>query len=122
MEPVWDGKAFVPRLMLPLSLSWDHRVIDGAAAAALQTPTWADPGGLPSRVALTPRTRMTTVVVVRKNGQVAIAGDSLVTFGDTRLAHGYEANDKLFKVGDSWIGMSGTTAHFPGAAPCAQRA
>ena len=33
MEPVWDGKAFVPRLMLPLSLSWDHRVIDGASAA-----------------------------------------------------------------------------------------
>jgi pyruvate dehydrogenase E2 component (dihydrolipoamide acetyltransferase) len=32
-EPVWDGKQFVPRLMLPLSLSWDHRVIDGAAAA-----------------------------------------------------------------------------------------
>ena len=33
MEPVWDGKAFQPRLMLPLSLSWDHRVIDGAGAA-----------------------------------------------------------------------------------------
>jgi pyruvate dehydrogenase E2 component (dihydrolipoamide acetyltransferase) len=33
MEPVWDGKAFHPRLMLPLSLTWDHRVIDGAAAA-----------------------------------------------------------------------------------------
>lgn len=33
LEPVWDGKTFVPRLMLPLSLSWDHRVIDGAAAA-----------------------------------------------------------------------------------------
>ena len=32
-EPVWDGKAFQPRLMLPLSLSWDHRVVDGAAAA-----------------------------------------------------------------------------------------
>ncbi len=32
-EPRWDGKAFQPRLMLPLSLSWDHRVIDGAAAA-----------------------------------------------------------------------------------------
>ena len=32
-KPVWDGKQFVPRLMLPLSLSWDHRVIDGAAAA-----------------------------------------------------------------------------------------
>ncbi len=33
MEPVWNGKEFVPRLMLPLSLTWDHRVIDGAAAA-----------------------------------------------------------------------------------------
>jgi pyruvate dehydrogenase E2 component (dihydrolipoamide acetyltransferase) len=32
-EPRWDGKAFVPRLILPLSLSWDHRVIDGASAA-----------------------------------------------------------------------------------------
>jgi pyruvate dehydrogenase E2 component (dihydrolipoamide acetyltransferase) len=32
-EPAWDGAAFQPRLMLPLSLSWDHRVIDGAAAA-----------------------------------------------------------------------------------------
>ncbi|MGE4370631.1 MAG: dihydrolipoyllysine-residue acetyltransferase, partial [Burkholderiaceae bacterium] len=31
--PVWDGSQFVPRLMLPLSLSYDHRVIDGAAAA-----------------------------------------------------------------------------------------
>jgi pyruvate dehydrogenase E2 component (dihydrolipoamide acetyltransferase) len=31
--PVWDGNQFVPRLMLPLSLSYDHRVIDGAAAA-----------------------------------------------------------------------------------------
>ena len=56
---------------------------------------------------------MTTVAVVRKGGQVAIAADTLVTFGDTRLAHGYEANDKLFRVGDSWFGMSGTTAHFP---------
>lgn len=33
IEPKWDGKAFQPRLMLPLSLSWDHRVIDGASAA-----------------------------------------------------------------------------------------
>ena len=32
-EPRWDGKTFVPRLILPLSLSWDHRVIDGASAA-----------------------------------------------------------------------------------------
>jgi pyruvate dehydrogenase E2 component (dihydrolipoamide acetyltransferase) len=33
MEPVWNGKEFTPRLMLPLSLSYDHRVIDGASAA-----------------------------------------------------------------------------------------
>ena len=32
-KPVWDGKQFVPRLIVPLSLSYDHRVIDGAAAA-----------------------------------------------------------------------------------------
>ena len=32
-RPVWDGKQFAPRLVLPLSLSWDHRVIDGASAA-----------------------------------------------------------------------------------------
>ena len=33
MQPLWDGSGFKPRLMLPLSLSYDHRVIDGAAAA-----------------------------------------------------------------------------------------
>lgn len=33
MKPVWNGKEFIPRLMLPLSLSYDHRVIDGAQAA-----------------------------------------------------------------------------------------
>ena len=33
IEPIWDGQTFQPRLMQPLSLSWDHRVIDGAAAA-----------------------------------------------------------------------------------------
>jgi pyruvate dehydrogenase E2 component (dihydrolipoamide acetyltransferase) len=33
MKPVWNGKEFVPRLMLPLSLSYDHRVIDGALGA-----------------------------------------------------------------------------------------
>ncbi|MCX8115566.1 MAG: dihydrolipoyllysine-residue acetyltransferase [Burkholderiaceae bacterium] len=32
-RPVWDGAQFVPRLVLPLSLSWDHRVVDGASAA-----------------------------------------------------------------------------------------
>ena len=33
IKPVWDGKQFAPRLILPLSLSWDHRVVDGASAA-----------------------------------------------------------------------------------------
>ena len=56
---------------------------------------------------------MTTVTVVRKGGQVAIAADALVTFGDTRLSHGYEMNQKVFKIGASFVGMSGTTAHFP---------
>jgi ATP-dependent protease HslVU (ClpYQ) peptidase subunit len=55
---------------------------------------------------------MTTITVARKGGQVAIAADALVTFGETRLAHGYEANEKLFRVGGSWFGLAGTTAHF----------
>jgi pyruvate dehydrogenase E2 component (dihydrolipoamide acetyltransferase) len=33
MKPVWNGTEFAPRLMLPLSVSYDHRVIDGALAA-----------------------------------------------------------------------------------------
>jgi pyruvate dehydrogenase E2 component (dihydrolipoamide acetyltransferase) len=37
MKPVWNGKEFTPRLMMPLSLSYDHRVIDGAAAARFTT-------------------------------------------------------------------------------------
>ncbi len=37
MQPVWNGKAFEPRLMLPLSLSYDHRVIDGADGARFTT-------------------------------------------------------------------------------------
>ena len=60
---------------------------------------------------------MTTVVVVRKAGQIAIAADTLVTFGDTRLAHRFEDNTKIFKVdtddGPSYVGMAGTVAHFP---------
>ena len=60
---------------------------------------------------------MTTVVVVKKAGQVAIAADTLVTFGDTRLSHRYEPNSKLFEVdtptGPSYVGVAGTVAHFP---------
>ena len=37
MQPVWDGEKFEPRLMLPLSLSYDHRVIDGAMAVRFTT-------------------------------------------------------------------------------------
>ena len=37
MQPVWDGENFVPRLMLPLSFSYDHRVVDGAMAARFTT-------------------------------------------------------------------------------------
>ena len=60
---------------------------------------------------------MTTLVVVKKAGQVAIAADTLVTFGDTSLTHRFEANSKIFKVdtpaGMSYVGMAGTVAHFP---------
>ncbi|AKC70400.1 MFS transporter [Pandoraea oxalativorans] len=56
---------------------------------------------------------MTTVVVVKKAGEIAIAADSLVTFGDTRLSQSYEENRKVFHVGDSYVGLAGTTAHFP---------
>jgi pyruvate dehydrogenase E2 component (dihydrolipoamide acetyltransferase) len=37
MKPVWNGKEFAPRLMMPLSLSYDHRVIDGALGARFTT-------------------------------------------------------------------------------------
>jgi ATP-dependent HslUV protease subunit HslV len=56
---------------------------------------------------------MTTCVVVKKGNQIAIASDSLVTFGDTRLSNAYEVNRKIFKVGESYITLAGTTAHFP---------
>ena len=60
---------------------------------------------------------MTTLVVVKKAGQVAIAADTLVTFGDTSLPHRFESNSKIFKVdtpaGISYVGMAGTVAHFP---------
>ncbi len=60
---------------------------------------------------------MTTVVVVKKAGSVAIAADTLVTFGDTRLSHRFEPNSKLFKLdtqaGTSYVGVAGTVAHFP---------
>ena len=55
---------------------------------------------------------MTTIVVVKKGAEIAIASDALVTFGETRLPHGYEMNEKIFRVGDSYFGLAGSTAHF----------
>ncbi len=48
MKPVWIAGEFRPRLILPLSLSYDHRVIDGASRGPLHHPSadlLADPGG-----------------------------------------------------------------------------
>ncbi|RZT42376.1 Ntn hydrolase family protein [Cupriavidus agavae] len=56
---------------------------------------------------------MTTCVVVRKGDEVAIAADALVTFGDTRLSRAYERNQKVIPVGESFVALAGTTAHFP---------
>ncbi len=54
---------------------------------------------------------MTTITVAKKGGQVAIAADRLITFGDTRLSAKYEANPKIFKVKDTWMGIAGSSAH-----------
>jgi ATP-dependent HslUV protease, peptidase subunit HslV len=56
---------------------------------------------------------MSTVVVARKGGSLAIAADSLVTFGETRLPPGYEANSKMFRIGSSYVGAVGSVAHMP---------
>jgi ATP-dependent HslUV protease, peptidase subunit HslV len=54
---------------------------------------------------------LSTVVVARKGNTLAIASDSLVTFGETRLPAGYEANEKLLGIGSSTVGVVGSTAH-----------
>jgi pyruvate dehydrogenase E2 component (dihydrolipoamide acetyltransferase) len=55
MKPVWDGKQFVPRLTLPLSLSYDHRVIDGALAARFNAYFGQVLDRLSQNAAMTPR-------------------------------------------------------------------
>jgi ATP-dependent protease HslVU (ClpYQ) peptidase subunit len=56
---------------------------------------------------------MTTIVVAKKGGTVAIGADSLTTFGDTRLAdHHKRVHDKILKVGDTLIALCGSSAHF----------
>ena len=54
MKPVYDGRKFEPRLMLPLSLSYDHRVIDGAEAARFITRLSATLGEVDQLVAAIP--------------------------------------------------------------------
>ncbi len=55
---------------------------------------------------------MTTITVVKKNGEVAIASDALTTFGDTRLGRHYKGeHDKILQLDDSWIGICGSSAH-----------
>ena len=55
---------------------------------------------------------MTTIVVVKKDGQVVIAGDTLTTFGSTRLASVHDAApEKLLKHGNSYFGIAGSAAH-----------
>ncbi len=55
---------------------------------------------------------MTTIVAVKKNGVVAIAADSLTTFGDMRLGRQYKGeHDKIIAINGSWIGLCGSSAH-----------
>ena len=55
---------------------------------------------------------MTTIVAVKKNGTVAIAADSLTTFGDTRLGRQYKGeHDKILEINGSYIGLCGSSAH-----------
>ena len=55
---------------------------------------------------------MTTIVVVKKDGQVVIAGVTLTTFGSTRLASVHDAApEKLLKHGNSYFGIAGSAAH-----------
>jgi len=55
---------------------------------------------------------MTTITVVRKNGEVAIAADALTTFGDTRLPRAYKGeHEKILKLHGSLIGICGSSAH-----------
>jgi ATP-dependent protease HslVU (ClpYQ) peptidase subunit len=55
---------------------------------------------------------MTTIVIAKKDGQVAIGADTLTTFGDTRLGHPYKrAHDKILRFHGSRIAVCGSSAH-----------
>lgn len=62
---------------------------------------------------------MTTITVVKKDGEVAIAADSLTTFGDTRLGRSYKGeHDKILHIAGSLIGVCGSSAHHLVLASC----
>lgn len=65
---------------------------------------------------------MTTLTVVKKGGEVAIAADSLTTFGDTRLGRSYKGeHDKILQIAGSWIGVCGSSAHHLVLTSCLQQ-
>ncbi len=56
---------------------------------------------------------MTTIVAVRKNDQIVIGSDSLLTMGGTRMSHRYEPTQKIHVIGHSCIAFAGSVAHYP---------
>ena len=55
---------------------------------------------------------MTTICIARKNGSVAMAADTLTTFGDTRVADPYKrVHDKVLRYNGSYVGVCGSSAH-----------
>ena len=122
-KPVWDGKQFQPRLMLPLSLSWDHRVIDGAVGGALQRlpgrRSWRTSAASCSERDGRPcePSAMTTVVVVKKPDRSRSRPTRWSPSATRAWRNRFEDNTKIFKVdtdgGPSYLGMAGTVAHFP---------
>jgi pyruvate dehydrogenase E2 component (dihydrolipoamide acetyltransferase) len=75
MKQKWDGRRFAPRLMLPLSLSYDHRVIDGASGARFTTffaqalASLAPAAGTPKRGTKAAKPRKATKKAVRKKSK-----------------------------------------------------
>ena len=120
MKPVWDGKQFVPRLILPLSLSWDHRVVDGAARGALQHDAGADAARTSGACCCSPRSgetralrSMTTIVVVKK-------GEARLRSPRTHWSRSAKPGCRMAtrptrrssRSAIRCIGLAGSTAHF----------
>jgi ATP-dependent protease HslVU (ClpYQ) peptidase subunit len=100
----------------------DRRVESGAAAAGADAPGAGSVGreragrgiisGFPQRGITGNPSPMTTLVAVRKHDEIAIAADSLTTFGDTRLSAQYDTEpDKIVRYKGTYIGLCGSAAH-----------